>query len=197
ERYDLIVSVPSNPWVSGVSGLFTREFFQNVHAHLADDGILVQWIHTYESREEMVALVMRTLRETFPYATTWEALPSDLIMVTSKRPLTFDPARIEARMARPAVREDLARADVKDLATLLASQMHSSEGQLAFAGEGPINTDDLNLLEYGSPVAFFLEPKRIPLQDERRSLATAHRLFMASWLAAHPPTPEEIGRAHV
>ena len=29
-RYDLIISEPSNPWVSGVSGLFTREFYRRM-----------------------------------------------------------------------------------------------------------------------------------------------------------------------
>ena len=29
-RYDLIISEPSNPWVSGVSSLFTREFYRRI-----------------------------------------------------------------------------------------------------------------------------------------------------------------------
>ena len=32
ETYDLILSEPSNPWVAGVSGLFTTEFYAHVAA---------------------------------------------------------------------------------------------------------------------------------------------------------------------
>src|SRR5690349_7469763 len=36
-RYVLVISEPSNPWVSGVAGLFTREFYRRVRPHLAAD----------------------------------------------------------------------------------------------------------------------------------------------------------------
>ncbi len=36
ERWDLILSEPSNPWVSGVSGLFTVEFYRRVRDALAN-----------------------------------------------------------------------------------------------------------------------------------------------------------------
>src|SRR5690606_30483779 len=47
-KYDVIVSEPSNPWVSGVAGLFTQEFYAFLKHHLNDQGMLVQWLHMYE-----------------------------------------------------------------------------------------------------------------------------------------------------
>ncbi|HEU5304537.1 MAG TPA: hypothetical protein VFU40_07830, partial [Gemmatimonadales bacterium] len=38
-KYDLILSEPSNPWVSGVSGLFTDEFYARVVQYLTPDGV--------------------------------------------------------------------------------------------------------------------------------------------------------------
>src|SRR5207249_3644231 len=46
-RYDVIVSEPSNPWMAGVSSLFTRDFFALARSHLAAGGILCQWAHVY------------------------------------------------------------------------------------------------------------------------------------------------------
>src|SRR5205814_2884117 len=43
-RFDLILSEPSNPWVSGVSGLFTAEFYTRVRAYLAEGGVFAQWL---------------------------------------------------------------------------------------------------------------------------------------------------------
>lgn len=47
KRYDIIVSEPSNPWVSGVSSLFSVEFYRHARQHLEDLGVLAQWIHLY------------------------------------------------------------------------------------------------------------------------------------------------------
>lgn len=189
-KYDLVVSVPSNPWVSGVSGLFTRDFFQTVDRHLADDGVLVQWIHTYESNEDLIKLVVRTLRDTFPHATTWLG-PHDLVMVASRKPLAFDAARLAERMGHPEVRKDLSRVGINDVFALLSKQVHSEAGQLEFAGEGPINTDDHNLLEYASPIAFFVSNLDVRVKDERRAPEGADRLFLHDYVQQHPPTAEQ------
>ncbi|MCY1021384.1 fused MFS/spermidine synthase [Pyxidicoccus sp. MSG2] len=191
-KYDLVVSEPSNPWVSGVSGLFTQDFFQAVDRHLTDDGVLVQWIHVYENRQELIRLVMRTLRDTFPHATTWMG-PQDLVLVASRKPLNFDARRLAERMALPDVKADLARVDIHDVFGLLSKQVHSEDGQLEFAGEGPINTDDDNILEYASPIAFFVG-ERDHFQDERRSPDGGSRLFLHDYVRQHPPTAEQLER---
>src|SRR5688572_7850679 len=62
EPFDLIVSEPSNPWVSGVSGLFTKEFYARVRQHLAQDGIFAQWLQLYEMNDELVRSVLAALQ---------------------------------------------------------------------------------------------------------------------------------------
>jgi hypothetical protein len=194
-KYDVIVSVPSNPWVAGVSGLFTRDFFQTVDKHLSDDGVLVQWVHTYESSKDLIRLVIRTMRETFPHATTWLG-PSDVIFVASRKPISFDAAKVAARMARPEVKEDLARVDIHDLYGLLSKQLHSEEGQLEFAGPGPINTDDQNILEYSAPIAFFIGRQEVRVRDERRGVDGGARLWINEYTQQNPPTAEQAARVH-
>ncbi|HEX8700155.1 MAG TPA: fused MFS/spermidine synthase [Myxococcaceae bacterium] len=194
-KYDVIVSVPSNPWVAGVSGLFTRDFFQTVDKHLSDDGILVQWVHTYESSKDLIRLVVRTMRETFPHATTWLG-PSDVIFVASRKPISLDAAKLAARMARPDVKEDLARVDIHDVYGLLSKQIHSDEGQLEFAGPGPINTDDHNILEYSAPIAFFVGRQEVRVRDERRGVDGGARLWINEYVKQHPPTAEQAQRVH-
>ena len=61
QRYDMIVSEPSNPWVSGIASLFSREFYAQVKRHLNDDGVFVQWLHLYEISPEMIATVVNAL----------------------------------------------------------------------------------------------------------------------------------------
>jgi len=64
-RYDLIISEPSDTWVSGVSSLFTDEFYRRMRKHLTDDGVLVQWVATYTSSPNLVASKMQALGKNF------------------------------------------------------------------------------------------------------------------------------------
>ncbi|MFT3713941.1 MAG: fused MFS/spermidine synthase [Archangium sp.] len=183
EKYDLIVSVPSNPWVTGVSGLFSRDFFRVARERLAPGGRMVQWIHTYESNEALVKLVVRTLRDSFEHGTSWLGA-ADLLLIASREPQTVDGAAMEARMQDATVSGDLRRMKVSRVSTLLARQVHSDEGQLEFAGGGPINTDDHNLLEYLSPIAYFRSGEAVSLSDERLS-GKGERLFFTAWTQQH------------
>src|SRR5688500_7954271 len=65
-KFDIILSEPSNPWVSGVSNLFTTEFYARVKTHLADDGVFAQWLHLYEISDDLVLNVLAALHENFP-----------------------------------------------------------------------------------------------------------------------------------
>jgi spermidine synthase len=86
-RYDIIISEPSNPWVSGVSSLFTREFYRRISGHLAPGGMLVQWFQLYEIDPGLVASVMRALGEEFPHYVVYAPTDHDVLIVASATPL--------------------------------------------------------------------------------------------------------------
>jgi hypothetical protein len=65
ERYDIIVSEPSNPWVSGVSSLFSLEFYRLVGRNLSERGLLMQWFQLYEIDLDLVLSVFRAIDSTF------------------------------------------------------------------------------------------------------------------------------------
>lgn len=60
EKYDVIVSEPSNLWVTGESGLFTKEFYQNARRHLNEKGVFSQWIPLYDFSEDDTKVFLRT-----------------------------------------------------------------------------------------------------------------------------------------
>ena len=65
EPYDLIISEPSNPWVSGVASLFSTEFYAQVRRQLAPGGLMVQWLQGYEIDERLFASVLGALDSGF------------------------------------------------------------------------------------------------------------------------------------
>lgn len=65
KRYDVILSEPSDSWVSGVSSLFADEFYGRIQLHLADDGLLVQWMHLYETSPILISSIFKALGNNF------------------------------------------------------------------------------------------------------------------------------------
>lgn len=80
-KFDVIVSEPSNPWVSGVASLFTGEFYEFVNRHLAEGGLLIQWLHTYEIDDPLVATMVAALLANFPEVDVYITNSSDLLFV--------------------------------------------------------------------------------------------------------------------
>lgn len=81
KSYDVIISEPSNPWVSGVANLFTLEYYQLLRRHLREDGLFVQWIHSYEFNDALLATIVAAVIEVFPDTELYVSVPGDLIMV--------------------------------------------------------------------------------------------------------------------
>jgi len=90
ERYDVIVSEPSNPWVAGVATLYTPEFFRIARARLSDDGVFCQWIQLYQLPLPIVAGIVRNLRAVFPHVHVWFGGSADLVVLASPRPINYD-----------------------------------------------------------------------------------------------------------
>ncbi len=90
EKYNLIISEPSNPWVSGVSTLFSTEFYQKVSGYLTDDGLFIQWFHLYETEMPLVATVLKAMGETFNHYDIYSTNDTDILVVASlNKPLPY------------------------------------------------------------------------------------------------------------
>ncbi len=106
KQYDVIVSEPSNPWVSGVSSLFTRQFYQFLTKHLEKDGLLIQWMQTYELNDPLFYTMVAALIEEYPYVEAYLTNTSDVIFVASHAPIRdFDASKLRD----PGLLADLTR----------------------------------------------------------------------------------------
>ncbi|HEX7899759.1 MAG TPA: fused MFS/spermidine synthase [Planctomycetota bacterium] len=148
EPLDVIVSQPSNLWVSGMAGLFTRDFFRQAAARLGENGVFGQWIHAYRLAPDDFKLVLRTFFDVFPRGSLWEVFPgSDYILIgggTSMRD------------------SDLFRAP--------GHRICDAEGARRIAGPGGTLTDDRCAIEYTAPRALYrdLRPELLELIEAAR-----------------------------
>jgi|GEM_PF-230324 len=159
-RWDVVVSEPSNPWISGIGNLFSSEYFEEIRDHLAPGGVLVQWVHLYELDDRLLRIILNTVTAEFAHVELWQCNTEDMLVVASSQPIAFQPEKVAQRLALDAVRQDLNRPHLPhtieapvDVALL---QMASSESvRTYFPGEPPFNRDTHPILEYEAPAAFF------------------------------------------
>jgi len=83
-RYDIIVSEPSNPWVSGVASLFTEEFYARLAQYMNDGAVLSQWLHTYEIDAATVGSILKAMSKTFPDYVVYSTIDADVVIVARK-----------------------------------------------------------------------------------------------------------------
>jgi spermidine synthase len=156
QKYDIIISEPSNPWIAGVGNLFTTEFFDVCKRKMNPGGMMVQWFHLYEMNDDLLKMVVRTFQSSFAHVSIWQPLSVDIIMIGSNEPISVDLNKIQEEMAVKNIHEDITRIFIPDATTLLSLEMLSSRSVLRYMGVGGFNTEDLPLLEYNAPSAFFL-----------------------------------------
>ncbi len=165
ERYDVIVSEPSNPWIAGVGALFTREFFELTKARLKPGGVVCQWVQTYQYRAEDLKTVLATFADAYPYLHLWQGAPGDLILVGSNDPLRFDLQRLREALNTPAG-EDLAQLEILPEAQMLAYFVTDRDGILAYTGDWKRRVTDDNLyLEYTVPRHMLETTGRVSVLD--------------------------------
>jgi spermidine synthase len=153
DRFDVVISQPSNPWITGVSNLFTREYFQSVKARLADDGIFCQWAQLYEMAPWNIKAIYRTLADEFPYVMVFAAedLSSDTILVASRKPIDLDIRKIARAFQNPVTAAEAKRAGFDSPHDVLAFLLLGPEEMRSFTAGARLNTDDNALIEFAAP----------------------------------------------
>jgi hypothetical protein len=140
-QFDVIVSEPSNPWVTGVEMLFSREFLEAAKSHLAPGGVHAQWIHQYEIDDASLALVLRTYASVFEHVSVWTSLSADLVVLGFQSEGSgIDHFRLRQRAAEPAFAASLRRSGIASFTALLAHELIPLGVIHASHLEGPLHT---------------------------------------------------------
>ena len=176
KTYDVILSQPSNPWIAGVSSLFTAEYYRAASERLEPGGLFCQWMQAYETSAETVRVVLNTLASEFPYVAVFK-VSDDLICVASHSPIAGSARRYAEHFSLPKVRSSLRRIQIETPFDLFASAfLRFPENADAFSS--PIkNTDDNLWLEYRAPIEMYQGT-----EENVASIATTDYLLMLQHL---------------
>lgn len=152
-KYDVIVSEPSNPWITGVSNLFTVDYWKLARSRLAEDGVFCQWAQLYELSQPNIKTLLRSFASVFPhtYVFAAEHLSSDVILVASHKPMPLDLRRLRRNFQIPQLRAELRRASVESAEEILADLLLTPDELWAFTAGAALNTDDNARIEFLAP----------------------------------------------
>lgn len=149
--YDVIISEPSNPWMAGVADLFTLEFFESCRRHLRPGGLACIWLQAYELEDPVFRTVVRTLSRALPHVAVVEAIPfGDYLLIGSAAPIRLSADQLASKLADRRIAGDLERIGIQSPLDFLCHVVSVSLPH-AYAGAGPVHTDDNALLEFAAP----------------------------------------------
>ncbi|MBK9139809.1 MAG: fused MFS/spermidine synthase [Verrucomicrobia bacterium] len=192
-RYDVIISEPSNPWMAGVAGVFSREFYETCRSRLAPDGVILQWMQLYEFSDGGLDIVLATFSRVFPFVSVWQSLRGDLFLVGTVNPLPVNLTALAARMAEPSVRADLARVGLDNTPLLLSQEMISfGNGALVAPFETRAHSDYYPVLEYRAQRDFFVRGRAERIRKLDETFSRRPDTLLGQWLRQHPLTTEDL-----
>ncbi len=150
DRYDVIISEPSNPWMAGVSALFTREFFASLKSRLAEGGVFCQWGHLYNMSDADLATLLATFSDVFPGASVFVISEADILIVGGDVSPELNERRL-GELPEPA-RLDLAASGLTPAALRAIPTALLGEFSPWLKGARR-HTDDAPVLDFSAPLS--------------------------------------------
>jgi len=153
--YDVILSDSSHPILAGEGLLYSVDYLRDCAARLRPEGIFSTWLPVYGMQLEHVKVMVRSIREVFPYVYVWHTSIGRnqwCIVHGMMRPLEIDYEGFAGEMAIPAVEEDLARIGLWRPEEVLALLLYDETAVDRWLADGEqLNTDDNGYLEFMGP----------------------------------------------
>lgn len=161
KKYDVIISEPSNPWISGVGALFTDNFFKLMKKRLNPSGVACIWVHTNMSPMSFKSIA-RTFSENFEKVTMWESIVGDdYLLIGSDSEYKLGYSEVHEVLSDEIRGKDLYRIGITTVRDLMSLLVMNREGLLRFSKGAPIHTDDNSLLEFNAPQYIYKDERDI------------------------------------
>jgi len=190
--YDVIVSEPSNPWISGVSNLFTREFLEIGKSRLKPGGVWSQWVQMYGMDSDDLRTLLHTFAEVYPHVIVYATIEdADLVLVGSESLLEPTEERAASLLRWPRVRDELVEIDMAEPLKIVSLFQMDREAVLTMAADSPLNTDDNMIIEYSAPLHLHVET-----QDENFDVLRRHARVPVEALGSDPDQVARLARIY-
>lgn len=152
QMYDVILLEPPETFTAGVINLYTVEFYRDALAHLAPDGLMMQWIPTGNGTMNEEKELFAAFAAVFPHQSMWWQLGSGCaLLVGSRQPLAIDYSRLREHMKEPRVHRDMTLSQVRDVDQLLSMFLFDDVAFADFVRGVAPTRDDRTVLDFTMP----------------------------------------------
>ncbi len=189
DSYDVIINQPTNLWITGVAGLFTREYYEACREKLRPGGMFELWIQCYDIQDVSMFSILNTFHEVFPYSTIFNLSSADIAVIGSTEPFKPDFPRMKDLLDLPGVSAELAPFGIRDLLPILSMQMAAKNLTPGpHVTLGGMNSDFFPTLEFEASKGFFIGSNATGLKMlDRRNWAPG---LGGLWIEQYHPNPQ-------
>jgi spermidine synthase len=185
-KYDVMISQPSNPWIAGISNLFTREFFQLAHDRMNPGGVVGFWFQAYNMAPDEFRMIVRTFADVYEHTSLWELDPGvDYMLVGTVDATRLDYGTLFRRFGDGPVGDDLLSVGMDEPLDYTGLFVFDQSRVEAYAQGAPIHTDDNLELEFSAPRSMHRRSKA-----EQLEALAPHRMSPVRLLRGLPEGPE-------
>ncbi len=163
EKFDIVVSEPSNPWQSGVCNLFTKEYFAITKSRLTDGGIFSMWCQLNEVSPKNLEEIISALSSVYPKVYLFDSGRGDMCALASAKPIKISLPALEKLFSSSGVAATFHKLGLKTRYDYVARMIACPQGIEKNISSKNINTDDRNHLEF--ELAKTYENRNYPEED--------------------------------
>ena len=151
-RYDVMISQPSNPWIAGISNLFTREFFVLAKESMNPGGVVGFWFQAYNMAPDEFRMIVRTFADVYEHTSLWELDPGvDYMLVGTVGDMELDYGLLTERLADASIGGDMLSIGMDEAIDYTGLFVFDQSRVAAYVQGAPIHTDDNLKLEFSAP----------------------------------------------
>jgi spermidine synthase len=152
--YDVVVADLFHPARDGAGTLYTVEHFEAVRRILNPGGVFCQWLPLYQMDLDTFRTIARSFLEVFPEGSAYLAhysLQNPIVGLVAGGPARYPGSWMQERILNPSLNAELKRLRLDTTCSLLGNFVAGSRELEAFAGPGPVNTDDRPVVVFEAP----------------------------------------------
>jgi spermidine synthase len=146
-----------------VASLFSDEFYARVVHYMQPDGLLVQWLQTYETDTQVVASIVKALASHFGTYAIYNLNDTDILILATPGPAFKAPD--DRLLQSPLLRAELERIGVRSVAEMQARLIgdNHSLGRVLAAMPVPPNSDFFPFVDLNAVRLRYLDRSAVEL----------------------------------
>lgn len=156
-RYDVIVSEPPVPLMTGVANLFTKEFFLLARKRLNPGGVFCQWLRSVNVAPEDHKSLIGSFMEAFPETSLWAYDAKNVILIGKTDPMPLHLPRALEVFNDPSTGAMMESIGMNSVAMLLSGFIMDSASLKEYVRGAPLNTDNHPIIEFATPKTLFMD----------------------------------------